>query len=292
MTTEIKRGTTRTLLLEPPSRWTGSISVAVKDLKDRDLEAPTATPDALDVAVLDDPDNSPSVVLVAAAGDIEPGRVYVVTSDAWGEARAKVAAVDTGAGIVTFAEPLPGTPVAGDKLLGVMLEVPITTATTGTAELNKRVIATHGSEEVVETVHVVEHPWRFPVELREIRDHILSHWPGHPRAADEAWIASIRDTADEDMRTRLVEAYRYAHRHWDNRTLRRAAWPAIYLALAARQLVPRGRDADQYETGQRFELRDRIAGLLKAPTPYDANGDGRITGAEAESIGAVIELTR
>lgn len=288
MTPEIKTGSSRTLRLEPPTRWTGSISVVVVDDQGVTLETPTATADPVETTVVSDPANSPSSVLVDDASGMAPGRVYLVDTPSWA-ARARVAAVDDDR--VTFAEALPGTPEAGSSVLGVEIAVPLTSDSTTVAGLNRRVLVTHGQEEIVEVFHVVAHPWRFPVAAREVRDHIVSHWPSHPRAGDEVWIEGVLAEADAELRTRLVEAHRYAHRVWDRHTLRRAAWPAVYLELARRQLVPRGRDGDQYESSQRYELRDRVAGLLKSPTPYDENGDGKVSASET-AFTATIDLTR
>lgn len=291
MTTEIKKGAIRTLTLEPPSRWTGAISAVVEDDQGETLESPSPTADAVDTTVATDPDNSTSTFKLASIAGVTPGRVYEVTSDAWGVARAKVAQVDDDAVTVTLVEALPGIPEAGDAVRGVEVSVPISTTTTAAAGMNKRLILTSGEEEVLEVIHVVLHPFQFPITAREIRDYVAENWPSHPRRSDEAWIGSVRDEADEELRGRLSAAHRYAHAQWDPRALRLAARPMYRLVLASRKLVPGSWSASDFRDAESREFERRLSDLLKSIDAYDVSGNGKVD-VEDTSTGAVIDLTR
>lgn len=288
MTTEIKKGKTATLRLNPPSRWTGSIAGVV--LSDQNVEMETVTPslDTVDTTVAEDVDNTSSRIKLASVVGIVRAGVYQITSDSWGTALAKVAAVDDDGSFVKLTGPLPSTPEAGDAWQGFQVIFGITTESTSTAGKNRRAVATSGDEEVLETIHVMEHPWAFPISTREIREYMADNWAGDPRIGNEEWVVQVQESADEELRGRLSEAGRYAFLYFNGAALRRAAWPCVKLALLWRKLRPTDRDVDNYEQHLTFEIRDRVAGLLKSLEPYDANEDAKVGTDEVGPFAAIV----
>lgn len=277
---DIKIGTTPTLRLLPPSRWTGSIAGSVVDAAGSELETPTPVLDSVDTTVASAVD--PAVVSLTSASGVAAGRRYLVTG-AFGSAVVRVSSVD--GATVTLVDELPATPEVGDLWQGIEVAVALTTASTGELAMNSRVIATSGDEEVVAEFCVARHPFVFPTTAARIRDYVASNWPSSPRLQQTWWPEQVREEAADMLRGRLLEAERYPRLYFSPKALAEVALVCVKFVLLDYNLVPGGAGGrNEVKQGLEFDIRDRVSGILRSAEAYDKNNDGAISPEERITI--------
>lgn len=266
MSVDAQKGKAKTVTVVPPSPW-GS-PTATFSLPDGTAIAPApgATPSAVDTTVVSATD--PSTFVAASATGIRRGLTVQVTDPQWGTANAVVASV-VGT-TVNLMGALPGTPGAGATVVGVDISVALTSTHTATLGISYVLEVVAGDESIVETVNVVAHPFVGPMTEMAVRDYVTRNYPGEARVHSAQWYADVADTVNRRIRGRLLDDHVYVSQYWDPDALDEIGELMLQRELAKRSF----RLSDEELKRINFELRDRIAGLLKSATPIDKNKDG------------------
>lgn len=272
---DVRQGAAVTFTVQPPSLWS-SPTATVLSPSGATVEAPTPSVDTAATTVASDSGNTRSRIRLTDATGFARGRLYRITDATWGEAYAQASAVD--GDWLELVEPLPAIPDSGSAVRGIDITVPVSAI--NTRGRGYRLVVTQGNDERIATFAVVRHPFRNPVDARRVRRHLSQFWPSDPLLSDEQELQNIADEAGRALRGRLAEESRYPDLFFDGDAFEEAGHVAMELALARRNRHA-GEDKDNAVRSREFELRDRVAGVVRAGTIYDGDDDGVVDDGEA-----------
>lgn len=275
---DIQQDKTKALRLVPEAPMVAP-TCRIVDRKGTELATPTATAHTGSTTVATDAANDAQNFKLTSAAAFAAGDTIQVADATWGTANAVLSSVD---GLyVRTVEPLPATPRDGATVVG--LDVTLTVPATATEDLglDYMVIVEAGQEEVTELYNVVAHPYRGPVTARIVRDYMTRLFQGET-TEDERWYLRVAEETNSRIRGRLLESSAYIARYWDPDALREIGSVMMKLVLADYGYWSHDNDREDYLRSLRIELKERVAGILKGGTAYDADGDGDIDDDEVD----------
>jgi len=278
---DIVKGQARTLVFRPESILSAPVA-KVLDSKGSSLETPSPTVDSVSTTVASSVSNTVSTFEIASAVGVARGVEYQISDPSFGEAISEVSSID--GTTVTLTEPLPAVPDSGSTFKGIEVSVAVTSASTGSLEMGRRVVLTDASAgvELVQVFNVTRHPWQAPMNSRKVRHYVAQWWPSDPLIGDEEQLTNIADASNRLLRGRLLEVAMYAHLLWDPDSLEEAGQLSMMIHLAEHNRIPGNADPIEYRRSLRFDLRDRVGGLSKSAHVYDANDDDALDQEELE----------
>lgn len=247
-----------------------------------------ATPSAVSTAVVADDANAREVFEVGSVAGIV-GALHVLVTDAqFGTAVGVVSSVDSVTKLVTLVDPLPAEPAVGATVVGLDVSVEIPTSVT--AELAKGYIlevAEDGVDSVRLEFNVVRFPFVGPCKAHHVREKLAKGYPSQ-LSADEVLHQRVADEVNRQIRARLLKSARYVSAYWNPDTLAPVRAPMLTLVLAEQYgMREAGSSREEFLSGTRLEVRDRIGDVLNSIQPIDANMDGEVDADEQKGeIGA------
>jgi hypothetical protein len=284
---DVQKDRSKTVTLYPEEPMASPVAT----LYDRDGTAVdvtlTATASAVSTTVATYASMARQLVKVASLTGIAAGVRVRVTSAEFGTAVATVSAVtDVSAKLVRFVDPLPAIPVNGDVVVGLDVVVPLPAFDDVYMGYVLEVASSGVEETIREEINVVRFPFRGPVTAQAVRAVVARGWAGE-FSKDEQKHRQIAQESNEQIRARLMGSGVYASRYWSPSALAPVVAPMIKLVLAEQHgLREGGADREGYLTSLRFEVRDRLADVIKGAQPYDADGDGALS--DVESLGSFV----
>lgn len=289
MSIDVLENTTRTVTVVPGYLW-ASASAVVLSPSGATLASPVATVDSFSADVEDSANNTRSALVLSSVAGLQVGHEYLVTDTAGWDAVARVAKVDASARLVTFDDALPEVPAAGATVQGI--EVTATIPAITDRDRNYRIIFTDGlGAQVPVAFHVVRNVFSDPIDAAGVRRFVAEQWPNERRSS--TWFRGVADEANRRVRNRLLQHAEYPHWFGDPDAFREAGLAAARMVLMDRNLIPSGRNPDEYSRAVEFGLRDRVAEAIRSLTVKDERETGDVSDDEAER-GALwtVELRR
>lgn len=275
---DIQQNKTKVVRLVPSSPMS-SPTCSIQDREGTELATPTPTVSTVNTTVASDATNTAQYFKLTSATGLSAGDTIRITDATWGTADAVVSSVD--GSFVRLVEPLPGEPDATSAVRGLDVLVTVPTTATEDLALDNIVIVTEGQEEITELFNVVAHVYRGPCTARDVRDYMSRIYSGEP-LTDEQWFTRVAAEVNRNIRGRLLESTAYVARYWDPDTLREIGRIMMRLVLADYGYWTGDGDREDHLRSLRFELKERVAGVLKGGHAYDADGDGGIDDDEVD----------
>lgn len=264
-----------TITLVPEVPMTSPVAT-VYDRARRVISSPTATPSAVSTTVASS--TGPDRVVVASATGIVVG-LSVRVSGVWGWATAQVIEVDGTA--LRLSPPLPGTPAASAIVQG--LDV-VTTVGPFAATYAGYVleITASNAPPIRTTINCVVYPYVGPCSPTHVRDLLSRNYAGERALiSDTIFHQRVAREVNEQIRGRLLASATYLSDYWSPAALSATRGAMLRLVLAeSYSLRESGSTRDDYLSGLRFEVRDRIGDLLKSAQLYSKQGNGQISDTE------------
>lgn len=294
MAIDVLKDATPTLTVEPSSVWASATCKALSPDGDT-IATLAATVDAVDTSLTVTSDTSRYKLRIPSGTGVVAGRPYLVTGYYFGPRVVVVSEIQSFPTLeyLTLTAPLPGDPVSGDTLKGLTVSAALTAACTATLGENYRLHFENTADDMLtEWYHVVRQVFEDPVREHDVR-FIIAHGYTSTHLLEEVEILDkIAEDASLMIKNRLRELVSWPHATGDPSALEELGRVAVRLILADEyQLVPPGRDAEDYIAAMRQELARRTAGVVHRIGGQDSDGDGDFAD-EAVAMVSSIELIR
>ena len=229
---------------------------------------------------------------VASATGIAVG-LSVRVSGVWGQAITRVVQVD---GVSLRVSPaLPEVPAVGATVRGLDILVTVGPHTEPYMGYVLEVVDAGSSTPSVRcTYNAVVYPYVGPCTPEHVRDLLAGSFAGErAKIGDTIFHERVAEEVNEAIRGRLLESATYLSDYWAPSALTAARAAMLRLVLGeSHGLRESGSTRDDYLSGLRFEVRDRINGLLKSAELYSKTQDGKVADADVGLAVTSVEWRR
>lgn len=269
----------------PPER-PASATLAFLSPAGASLLTPTVSLDTATRTISAVDDDDPSLITVSGAtGSFVEGRRYwhrPATTGA-GEDLVRLSEL-VDATTFAFEDPPPGGFAATDTISGARLTATITSAVTGTRDVNFRLVWTvTGADGVVrvyqQLAHVVATQYRSAVSASLARSYVADMWPDQAVPKRRGFFVSLAERASDRVWRRIRASGRFQHLLGDPNDFESAGRIALDIELLAHNLVPPTViDRVQYRQDLERQLQHEIDDVLGS-RPYDEGDTGDLQAA-------------
>ena len=277
---DLQRGRPRTLYLVPGAPM-GEPRAQVWDREQVLRSTPTATPSSFAATVLAGA-NTRQRILPSSFDGYRAGLSVLISDPTFGSARAVISGREDDT--LRLVEALPSVPAEGSTIVGldVAIELPAFDAYELGLVVELEDLAAPSAETVREDLNVVRYPYLGPCRADHVRDLVQRSYSGERALLGDTELQErIAREVNAQIQARLLSSAEYASTYWSPATLQPARAPMLRLVLAEQyQMREAGADPNTYLQSLRFEVRDRIADVLKGVALKDPNNDGKATPAE------------
>lgn len=280
---ELREGTGATLRFRPPERWSSATGL-VKDRGGDTIQSGAATVDPVDTTVAAYVDATEDTFKLADTTGVSRGVAYLVSDSTGSSVLVEVATVDPVTDLVTLVAPLPSVPTTGAQFRGVEVSFAVDAISDRDTDYRAVVRGTGQGQEETVRFDVAAQPWQDPLDASDVQQYISRRYPGELSAWGDERSANLAQRANDHVRRELRQADRYPSRYWDTDDLYECCDDAMVYLLAKKGLYPGNVDPTDHIRSLGFDLRDKIAGVIRTNVPYDPDGDDRITDTEAASV--------